>query len=73
MATKSYWYVREHTGQGRFHLVDGPGASTSWQAQPTVRALCGQRIASEDGRYESQYEGDMTGWPTCGACFKRAE
>jgi hypothetical protein len=72
MATKSYWYVREQLGGGLFHLVDGDGASPTWQKQPQVHALCGKGIASEDGKYEMQYEGDMIGWPTCHACFKRA-
>jgi hypothetical protein len=72
MATKSYWYVREHLGNGLFHLVDGGAAAVVWQKQPQAHALCGKAIASEDGKYETQYEGDMIGWPTCHACFKQA-
>jgi hypothetical protein len=73
MATKSYWYAREHVGEGIFHLLDGDGASAKWKSEPSAQALCGKRIASEDGKYDCQYEGDMLGWPTCAACFKRAE
>jgi hypothetical protein len=73
MATKSYWYVREHVGEGIFHLVDGPGTSRTWQSEPRVQTLCERWIAREDDKYDAQYEGDMIGWPTCGACFKRAE
>jgi hypothetical protein len=72
MATKSYWYVREQLGGGLFHLVEGDGAAATWQKQPSARALCGQEIGSEDGKYETQYEGDMIGWPICHACFKQA-
>ena len=56
MATQSYWYVREHLERGLFHLVDGDGASATWQKQPAVRALCGKEIASAHGKYETQYE-----------------
>jgi len=73
MTTNSYWFVREHVGNGLYHLIEGGGASTTWQAQPRTQALCGQWIASEDGRYDSEYEADMIGEPTCHACFRRAE
>ena len=72
MAEKSYWYVREHSGSGLFHLIDDDGASLAWKREPSVQALCGHRIAAENEAYDCQYEGDMTGWPTCSACFKRA-
>jgi hypothetical protein len=53
-------------------LGQASGAAATWQKQPSARALCGKEIASENGKYETQYEGDMIGWPTCHACFKQA-
>ena len=72
MATYSYWFVREHVGNGLYHLVDADGASAAWKAQPRAQALCGYWITREDDSYDSQYEGDMIGEPTCHACFRRA-
>jgi hypothetical protein len=72
MATKSYWYVREHLRSGLFHLVEG-NAGSLWREEPTVQAICGKRIASEDGKWSAQYEGDMIGWVMCASCTDRVD
>ena len=65
-----YWYVREQPSSGLFHIVEDDIAGT-FRTRPVVRAICGQPLVSEQGEWEAQYEGEVSGWPICAACRQR--
>jgi hypothetical protein len=55
---------------GSFHLIRDDVAG-AFRTRLLVRALCGKQIASENGEWEFQYEGQMIVWMLCRICAER--
>ena len=72
-----YWYVRERPNPALFHLLaqDTREPWGAWREQPAVQVLCGQRLVQDPafGRWDTQYEGDMLGWPLCLGCTRKVD